>query len=105
MLTALWNLLTACLPPSHGLAKLDYPLLLTPILSKPLMQELTSIFILSSLSLVDSETAFLSLHFLLPMTCSTLRERYHGTLLLELDYDFLYVFFFLGSSDCAGFFC
>ncbi len=82
MLTALRNLLTTFLPPSHSLAELDFPLLLTPLQYKPLMQESTSIFIPSSLSLASSETAFLCLCFLLPMICSTLRERYHDTLLL-----------------------
>ncbi len=48
MLTALRNLLTACLPPSCGFSTLGFPLLLTPILSKPLMQESTSTFVLSS---------------------------------------------------------
>ncbi len=38
-------------PPSRVLAELDFPLFLTPSLSKPLMQESTSIFILSYLSL------------------------------------------------------
>ena len=48
MLTALLNLLTACLPPSHSLAAHHFLLLLIPILSIFLMQELTSIFTLSS---------------------------------------------------------
>merc|ERR1712035_153635 len=56
MVTALLNLLTACLPPSGGLAAPDLLLTLTPFLSNSLMQELTSIFILSSLSLVNSGT-------------------------------------------------
>ena len=50
MLTALLNSLTACLPLSRGLAAQDFLLLLIPILSIFLMQELTSIFTLSSLS-------------------------------------------------------
>merc|ERR1712035_26597 len=65
MLTALLNLLTACLPPSCGLAAQDFLLFLTPMLSKPLMQELTSTFTLSSLPLVNSGTVFLGLYFLL----------------------------------------
>ena len=55
-------------PPSCGLAAQDYLLSLTPILSNSLMQELTSIFIPSSLSLVSSGTLFLCLFFHLPTT-------------------------------------
>ena len=68
MLTALLILLTACLPSSRGLAAQDCPLSLTPILSTSLMQELTSILNLSSLSLVNSGTLYLLLYFPLPMT-------------------------------------
>ena len=60
MLTALLNLLTACLPPSCGLAVQGLLLLLIPILSIFLMKELTSIFTLSSLTQVNSETLPLS---------------------------------------------
>ncbi len=42
MLTALLNLLTACLPSSCGPAALDFLMMLTPTLSKSLMQESTS---------------------------------------------------------------
>merc|ERR1711980_84880 len=55
-------------PPSRGLAAQDFLLFLTPMLSKPLMQELTSPFPLSSLPLVNSGTVFLGLYFLLPLT-------------------------------------
>ena len=68
MVTALPNLLTACLPHSHGLDAQGFLLFLIPILSTSLMQELTSIFILSSLSLVNSGTLFLILFFHLPTT-------------------------------------
>ncbi len=68
MLTALRNLLTACLPLSRGLAKFSFLHLFTPILPKPLMQESPSIFINSPHSLVTSGTALLCLYFLLPMT-------------------------------------
>ena len=68
MLTALLNLLTANFPPSCGLAAQDFILLFIPILSIFLMQELTSIFTLSSLTLVNSGTLFLFLFFHLPMT-------------------------------------
>ncbi len=93
MLTALRNLMTECLPPSRGLGELDFPLLLIPILSKPLMQETTIIFIPSSLSLVNCGTAFLCMYFFLPMTCST----------FKLDNPLNHSTFF-GSSDFAGFF-
>ena len=56
MLTALLNLLTACLPPSRGLAAHDFLLAVIPILSTYLMQELTSIFIFSSLSYCMAKT-------------------------------------------------
>merc|ERR1711980_20048 len=79
MVTALLNLLTACLPPSRGLAAQDFLLFLTPMLSKPLMQELTSTFTLSSLPLVNSGTVFLGLYFLLPMTCMLSRWVYQET--------------------------
>lgn len=67
-LTALLNLLTACLPRSCSPAAHDFLLLLIPILSKFLMQELTTIFVLSSLLLVNCGTTFLCLYFLLLMT-------------------------------------
>merc|ERR1712035_95523 len=79
MLTALLNLLTACLPPSRGLAAQDFLLFLTPMLSKPQMQELTSTFTLSSLPLVNSGTVFLGLYFLLPMTWMLSRGEYQDT--------------------------
>merc|ERR1712035_178099 len=68
MITALLNLLTACLRLSGGLAAPDFLLTLTPFLSNSLIQELTSIFILSSLSLVNTGTLFLNLYFHLPTT-------------------------------------
>ena len=68
MLTALLLLLIACLPCSHGLAAQDLSLPLTPILSISLMQELTSILSLSTLSLVNSVTLSLLLYFHLFMT-------------------------------------
>ena len=68
MLTTLLNLLTACLPPFCSLAAHDFPLTIIPILSTSLMQELTSIFNLSSLNLVNSETLYLNLYFHLPTT-------------------------------------
>ena len=59
MLTAFLNLLNACLHPSRGLAAQDFLHLLVLILSIFLMKELTSIFTLSSLTLVNSGTLFL----------------------------------------------
>merc|ERR1711980_63604 len=79
MVTALLNLLTACLPSSGGLATPDFLLTLTPFLSNSLMQELTSIFILSSLSLVNSGTLFLKLYFHLPTTYTPPKEECQGT--------------------------
>ena len=67
MLTALLNLLTACLHPSRGLAAQDCLLPLNPILSIFLMRELISTFALSFLILVNSGTLFLCLFFHLPM--------------------------------------
>merc|ERR1712035_70571 len=79
MATALLNLLTACLPPSGGLAAPDFLLTLTPFLSNSLMQELTSIFIPSSLSLVNSRTLFLNLYFHLPTTYAPSKEECQGS--------------------------
>merc|ERR1712035_199748 len=79
MVTALLNLLTACLPPSGGLAAPDFLLIITPFLSNSLMQELTSIFISSSLSLVNSGTPFLNLYFHLPTTYTPSKEKRQGT--------------------------
>ena len=56
MLTASLNLLTACFPPSRGHAAQDFLLLLIFILSIFLMQELTSIFKLSYLTMVNFGT-------------------------------------------------
>ena len=61
MLIALLNLLTV-------LVAQHFLLLLILILLIYLMQELTSIFTLSSITLVNSETLFLSLFFHLTMT-------------------------------------
>ena len=79
MLTALLNLLTACLPSSRGLAAQDFLLLLIPILSIFLMRELTSIFTFSSLTLVNSETLFLRLFFHLPMIWTLSKEECQDT--------------------------
>ncbi len=79
MLTALQNLLIACLPPSCSQATPGFPFWLTPILSKLFMQESNSISILSSLLLVSREATFLCLYFILLMTCNSSRERYQDT--------------------------
>ena len=69
MLIAFLYLLTACLSPYRGLVAQDFLLLLILILFIFLMQELTtSIFTLSSFTLVYSRTLFLCLFFHLPMT-------------------------------------
>ena len=62
MLIALLNLLTPCVPPSYGLGTQDF-LLLISILPISVMQELTSIFTLSYLTLVNSGTLLLCLFF------------------------------------------
>ncbi len=79
MLTALLNLLNECFPSSHGLAVHVFLQKLTPILSKPLMQEWTSTSSLSSISLVNSGTAFLPLYFLLPTTWMPSRGEFQDT--------------------------
>merc|ERR1712035_95653 len=79
MVTALLNLLTACLLPSGGLTGPDFLLTLTPFLSTSLMQELTSVFIPSSLPLVNSGTLFLNLYFHLPTTYTPSKEECQGT--------------------------
>ena len=85
MVTALLNLLTACLPHSRGLAAQDFLLSLIPILSTSLMQELTSIFILSSLLLVNSGTLYLILFSHLPTTWTLLKEEYQDTCTAKLS--------------------
>merc|ERR1711911_490413 len=87
MLTALQNLLTACLPPSCGIAAPVYLLSLIPILSNSLMQELTSTVILSFLSLVNSGTLFLLLYFHLAPRPPLL-----------FDFVFFFSFFFFSFS-------
>merc|ERR1712035_269969 len=66
-------------PPSSSLATPDFLLTLTPSLSNSLMQELTNIFIPSSLSLVNSGTLFLNLYFHLPTTYTPSKEECQGT--------------------------
>ena len=68
MLTALLNLLTACLPPSRGHAAYDFQQAFIPIMSIYLMQELTSILNFSSLLMVNSGTLYLNLYFHLATT-------------------------------------
>ena len=97
MLTALLIMLTACLPCSRGLAAQDLPLPLTPILSNSLMQVLTSILSLSSLSLVNSGTLSLLLYFHLPMIWTVSRERYQDTYpIRHLSGLFCFIFVALG---------
>merc|ERR1711980_32649 len=71
-------------PPSGGLAAPDFLLILTPFLSNSLMQELTSVFIPSSLPLVSSGTLFLNLYFHLSMTYTPSKEECQGTYSPEL---------------------
>ena len=79
MLTVLPSLLTACLHPSRSLTVQGFLLLFIPFLSIFLMQELTSIFTLSSLTLVNSETLFLRLFFHLSMTWTLPKEEFKDT--------------------------
>merc|ERR1712035_295499 len=82
---ALLNLLTGCLYPSCGHAAHDCLLSLTLILSKPITQELTSIFIHSFPSLVNSGTLSLHLYFLLPTTYTLSRGEFQDTYPNVLD--------------------
>ena len=68
MLTALLNLLTACLHLSHGLIAQGFLFFLIPMLYIFLMQELTSIFTLSFHILVTSRALCYCMFFHLPMT-------------------------------------
>ncbi len=90
--------------PSCGRAALGFPLVLTASLSKPLMQESTSTYVLSSLPLVGYGTAFLCLYFLLPTTYSSSRGSYQVTLLTYLDNSFEYCLCpFVGASVLRAF--
>ena len=97
MLTALLNLLTACIHPSRGLTIQDFLLLLIPILSIFLMQELTSIFNLSSHTLVNSGTLFLCLFLHLPMTRILSKEECQDTSHIKLELHPLPLFLLLSS--------
>ena len=97
MLTALLNLLTACLSPSRGLAAQDFLLLLIFILSIFLLQELTSIFILSSLTLVNSGTLFFCMFFHLLMTWILSKEECQDISHTKLDRHHLPLFLLLSS--------
>ena len=82
-----------CMPrPMLGLATQDFLLLLILILSIYLMQELTSIFTLSSLTLVNSGTLFLFLFLHLPMTNTLSKEECQDTSHTKLDF-LLYLYF------------
>ena len=96
--------LTSCMPPpSRSLAAQDFLLTLIRILSIHFMQELTSIFTLSSLLLVNSETLYLNLYFHHPTTWTHLREEYQDTCHPNLASLFYYSF--LGNRQSqVGFF-
>ncbi len=79
MFTTLQNLLPVCLPSSSGLAAHDFLPTLLPILSRFLIQMLTSITILSFLLLVISGTSFLHLYLPHPMIFSSSRGEYQDT--------------------------
>ena len=103
MLLALLNLLTSYLPNSRGLAAHDYLLPLIPILSTHLMHELTNIFNLSSLLLVNSGTLYLNLYFHLPTTWTHLREEYQDACYPNLASLFFITLFYLGNRQLSGF--
>ena len=105
MLTALLNLLIACLPPSRGLTAENILLLLIPILSIFLMEKLTSIFTLWSLTLVNSENLFLSLFFQLPKLFQ--KRSVKTPLMLSETPPLAFISptaFFAGSGDKRDFF-
>merc|ERR1712035_225227 len=104
MVTAVLNLLTACLPPSNGLVAPDFLHNLTPSLSNSLMPELTSIFIPSFLALVNSETLFLNLYFHLPTTNNPSKEECQGTSSPKLATLWKSPSDLLGAATPAGFF-
>ena len=91
MLTALLNLLIACLPTFRGLAAQDFLLLVILILSIFLMQELISIFSLSSFTLVN----FLLLSVFHPsMTLTLSKKECQDTSHTKLDFHPLLFFFY-----------
>ena len=86
-----------------GLAAQDFLLSLIPILSTSLLQELTSIFILSSLSLVNSGTLCLILYFHQPTTWTLSKDGYQDTCMTKLT--FVWILFSLyGHGGVRGFF-
>ena len=97
MLTALLNLLTACLTPSRRLTAQNFLLFLILILSIYLMQKLNSIFTLSSLTLVNSGNPFLCLFFHLPMTYALSKEECQDTSHTKLDFLPISIFLLLSS--------
>ena len=106
MLNVLLNLLTACFHPSCGFAAQGF-LLLIPFPSIFLKQELTSIFTLSSLTLVNCGILFLCLFFHLPLTWTLSKEECQDTSHVKLDLHLLPLFFLLSSIQglaMSGFF-
>ena len=101
MLTVLLNLLTACLSPSHSIAAHNFLLTLIPILSTFLMQELTIIFTLSSLLLVNLGTLLLNLYFQLWLEL-VLKRSIKTPVTLILASLFYYSFFFRELVMASG---
>ena len=95
MLTALLNLLTACLHTSCAFAAQGFLFPLIPILFIFLMQELTSILTLSFLTLVNSETLFLCLFF--PPAYDKLFQKRSVKILLTLNWTSMLQFLMLFS--------
>ena len=80
-------------PPSRGLSAQGFLLLLIPILSIFLMQELTSIFILSSLTLVNFETLFVCFSTCLWLKLFQKRSVKTSLILNWTSIPFLYFFY------------
>ncbi len=92
-------------PPSGDLAVHAFLLMLILLLFKSLMSELTGIFTLSSLLLVNSGTIFLCLYFLLPTTLTLWRGEFQDTSSSEIDLCFLLLLFiFIEAASSVLFF-
>ena len=91
--------LANCMP--HPLAAQDF-LLLILILSIYLMQEVTSIFTLSSLSLVNSGNLFLCLFFHLPTILSLSKEECQDTSHTKLNCPPIFLLLLLSSLQGLG---
>lgn len=96
MSNALLNLLTAFLNPLRGPSAHYILPMPTSILSKSLVQELTSSFVPSSLSLIESQTAFLCI-FSYPRI-EYYQEEYISRHLSNRNWPFIWLFFYSSST-------